>query len=264
MTTDTETGIGEGSYRPALAKLAMDLDESRETLLEGFMDEAEFVEWLQSVTVRTLGELPMPFLRGAADQVRKAAMPGVTPAVYRHLVGEVSSEVDRETRLYLWREYLEPAYYRAFKRLRKSVTEYVDTEEPGAEGTHHPARQRYVAMRPAINELDQYQKRCLARIQAAYSCLDVEPLEEPSDILQWGSELRLATHGELAPDFVARCQGEPGTRRILLTGRRTTLFAAVYLLPAYNAGIRDLSGRTGEVPAGESQDRASTASLGGG
>jgi len=57
-------------------------------------------------------------------------------------------------------EVIDPAFRRAFRQLRKSATEYVD-DESSSDTEHNPAKQRYIAMRPALDELDGYQERAV-------------------------------------------------------------------------------------------------------
>jgi hypothetical protein len=71
----------------------------------------------------------------------------------------------------------------------------------------------------------------------------------------------LATHGEIDETFIARCVREPSTRTVLLEDsarEARELFAAHYLLPMFNAGVRDLAGRSGEAPKAERQETGGT------
>ncbi|MEA5387233.1 hypothetical protein VB779_09335 [Haloarculaceae archaeon H-GB11] len=150
-----------------------------------------------------------------------------------------------------------PSYHRAFRELRKGAGEYIEQSED--ESAHDPAKQRYIAMRPALDELDERQEEALADV--------VDGLEDSAAILEWGETVELATHGEVnevdkpewvtstagSRDLITRCHTEPQTRRLLTSTTAELrpareLFAAVHLVPAYNRGVRDMAGRAGELP----------------
>jgi hypothetical protein len=110
-------------------------------------------------------------------------------------------------------------------------------------------------MRPALDELEDNQQKALRQLLNGF--------ESQQDILEWGDTLQLATHGELPDDLITRCYSESATAAMLCGDSRTDerareLFAAKFILPAYNAGVRDLSGRATEQPDSESQEREVT------
>ncbi|WP_276253593.1 hypothetical protein [Halomontanus rarus] len=242
------------SHRPALKKLALDIQGLRKELLTGFGSRREVLEWSQRLTVRTLGEIRTSWYLELARQFRGVPSSGDERALLSALLTPAarSRELDPETadalRERLAAVLLGPSEHRAFRRLRRDATEYVDERGAGDTSGHDPLKQRYIAMRPALDELDAYQGRVLAQ------CVD--GLEDQSTILEWGDDLELATHGELDDDFLERCYREPSTVTMLTSSsddqkRARELFAATYLVPAYNAGVRDLTGRAKELPDAE-------------
>lgn len=240
------------SHRPALRKLALDIQDLREELLAGFASRRAVLEWSQRMTVRTLGEVRQSWyyelarqFRGLPSDERERALVSalLIPAVRKR---EINQEAARALRERLAAVLLGRAEHRALRRLRKDATEYTDDDGDGS--GHNPEIQRYIAMRPALNELEAYQQRTLTK------CVD--GLESRYEILTWGDDLELATHGELEEDFLERCYREPSTARLLTSTRPVDkrareLFAATYLIPAFNAGVRDLTGRAKEMPDGE-------------
>lgn len=235
------------SYRPSLVKLTTDLEEMETELRTGFTDRPAVLDWLQRLTVRTLGELPQQWFHEIARQFRPLDAVGertLLAAMLRDDCREraLAPATARELRERVAATAIKPALHRAFRQLRTDAGEYV---ADARDSTHDPLVQRHIAMRPALDELEANQQQALSQ------CLD--GFAQRGDILDWGNVVELATHGEITPSFTARCYRERSTAQMLLGDDRASehareLFAAVHLLPAFNAGIRDLHGRTGEVP----------------
>lgn len=240
----------EGHSRlPALVKLTDDLDDLRDELLAGFSSRRAVLEWSQRLSVRTLGQLPDRWYDEVGGQFRGVPDSGHERTLLAALLADryrtrpIPDEDARELRERLYALTIRPAYHRAFRQLRADAGEYFDDD--GSESQHTAARQRWIAMRPALDELETYQKRALATL--------LDGLADRSAIIDWGNDLEQATHGELPGEFVARCYREESTAQ-LLTGDSTSddrgreLFWATHLAPIANRGVRDLAGRTGEQP----------------
>jgi hypothetical protein len=282
-SVDEDPEEAVSSRRPALRKLTEDLTERRRELRAGFgpgdgrSARRNVLEWLRKVAVHALGEVPMSVYSAFGREFRRPGSGG--PLLEALLVAESRTgdlyereESARELRRRLDARVLQPAYDRAFQSLRNDAGEYVgETEDPSAAG-HNPAKQRYIAMRPTLNEIEVDQRVALERFIAGF--------DDETEILEWGDRLEHATHGEPVVDsddgFVTRAVSEPGIREVLLgnpsPALRDTLreaadssgreardafdlletaregLAAYYLLPAFNRGVRDLVGRTGEEP----------------
>lgn len=259
------------TYRPALVKLTQDLRQSQSELFAGFPSRRELLLWMQRLTVRTLGELPQRYFWELARQFRLDVRDDVRQGVL--LAGllqgsertrDLPVEVVDELRERLAASMIRPAFDRAFRSLRKDAGEYID--EGDAETAHDPSTQRFVAMRPALDELEEWQETALIE------CID--GFDEPKEILQWGESVELATHGEINQldkpewvptssvdeDFITRCFSERSTRAVLCAedgGRAAReLLASMHLIPAYNRGVRDLSGRSGELPDADTVDKS--------
>lgn len=241
MTTDTLT------RRPALVKLSDDIEGLREELITGFDSRREILEWLQRLVVRTLGELPSKWVDKFADEFKGVPAEREERTLLAALltrsnrVRDIDDEVAKDLRERLYALYVRPAFHRAFRELRGDATEYLDDD--GTDSQHAAPRQRWIAMRPALDELERYQERALGDL--------LDGFDDKSAILDWGVDLELATHGEIPGEFVSRCYREESTMRMLTgstpeTARGRELFAAKYVVPAYNRGVRQLSGRTGE------------------
>jgi hypothetical protein len=256
--TDNEKDSALESHRPALQRLTLDLNEMREDLLSGFRSRADVLGWCQRLTIRSLGELEDQFYHELARQFRGVPKSGKERVMLSALLVPVARERDfdentvAEFRQRLASESIGRAYHRAFRQLRPDAGEYVDSEDDRTEQSEHdPHRQRYVAMRPALTELEGHQQRVLDEL--------LDGLEDHESILDWTEKVELATHGEIPPEFAERCYRENSTASLLTggAGRKPAreLFAAHHLIPAFNAGVRDMRSRAGEKPASEREEK---------
>lgn len=241
------------SRRPALVKLTEDIRGLEAELFAGFGSRREILEWSQRLAVRTLGELPQQWFKEMARQFRGVPKSAEERVLLSALLQEDARTRDldeskcRELRRQLSANNIRPAAHRAFRNLRKDAGEYVDNDD-SAGTQHNPERQRYVAMRPSIDELERDQQQALRDLLGGF--------DNREEILSWGHDLELATHGEIGEMFVTNCYQEKPTRRMLTSERPSDargreLFAAHYVLPVFNRGIRDLAGRAKELPDAE-------------
>ncbi|MFW6045480.1 MAG: hypothetical protein ACOC8O_01335 [Natronomonas sp.] len=244
------------STRPALAKLTLDLRRLELELLAGLEGRRDVLEWIQRLSVRTLGEIPDRWYFDLAVQFRGVPDSGVEKTLLSALIADDHRKRDMdagdalELRQRLIAITIRPTYHAAFRKLRKNAGEYVDADSEKL--ARHTARlQKYVAMRPALDELEYYQKKTLDDCLAGF--------DDKQAILEWGRDVELATHGEIPESFVARCYRESSMANVL-TGTRTVdrrareLVVAYYLAPHFNRGVRDLSGRATEQPEPDTED----------
>lgn len=248
--TDVDNQVRE-SHRPALQKLAIDLRQLREELLEGFVSRRAVLEWSQRLTVRTLGEIDQRWYLELARQFRGVPSSGCERALMSALLVPSQRQRDLEPaavdelRERMAAVLLGSSEHRALRQLRDDAGEYLDDSDAGGGSKHNPKLQRFIAMRPALDELEQYQQETLE------DCLD--GLDDRGAILKWGDDLELATHGELPGSLLERAYREPSTAALLTSSepadrRARELFAAHHVIPAFNRGVRDLAGRAGEQP----------------
>lgn len=255
------------STRPALVKLTNDLDGMRISLLQGFRSRKELLYWMQRLTIRTLGELPDRWyfdlaseFRGDPSSTKDRALLACLKSDWHRKRDDICEDDALEVRERLCALTVRPAYHAAFRKLRRDAGEYVDSDT-GDASAHDANIQRYIAMRPAIDELERYQQRALEQLIGILEAEDDNGgLEDRSSILEWGNDVELATHGELPEAFIARCYRESSTVE-MLTGdepehlHARELFAAHHLAPYFNRGVRDLSGRATEQPEGDAPER---------
>lgn len=241
------------SYRPALVTMAEDTRDLTDELLAGLESEGRVLTWLQEMTIHTLGRLDWIVYSDLARQFRGdqgvmlAAL--VRPSERRGKNRTLSNGKARALRERFLAEYVHPAHRDAFRDLRVDATEYVDDAADETDD-HNPGRQRHAAMRPALTELQQWQKKALTKL--------LDGFDSRADVLDWGHDLVLATHGELDRDWVSRIVREQSTLDIMLgeaetDSRARRLFAAFYVLPRYRQGVRMLAGMAGEQADTESE-----------
>lgn len=250
--SDTDT---PRPFRPALVTLTDGIRERVEELEAGFDHPDRVLEWTQEMTVRTLGNLDELVYRDLARQFRGdqdvflACL--LRPAMRAERYQRLEDHVVRNVREKFVAEFVMPAYQQAFRELRTDATEYVD--DAGDGDAHDPHRQSFIAMRPALTELEEWQQRALGRLLDGFS--------ERGDILDWGPDVVLATHGELDREWVTRTYRERSTARMLTSTESADaaarrLFAAHHLLPRFRDGVRVLVSRAGEMAdAGERESR---------
>jgi hypothetical protein len=246
-------------YRPALVTLSEDVRERVDELRTGLVDEDRVLEWFQEITIRTLGRIDERVYWDLARQFRGeqgvllAAL--LRPGKRRGDMAALEEPVAIRVREHLVAHYVVPAHRDAFRELRTDATEYGDGAGDG--DAHNPKRQRFIAMRPALSELETWQEHAIEAL--------LDGFDARGDLLDWGHDLMLATHGELDREWLTRVYDEEPTVGMLLgetpaDARARRLFAAHHVLPRYRAGVRVLAGRAGEVPdEGKEQTEASYA-----
>jgi hypothetical protein len=255
MSERDPDAIGERPrpFRPALVTLSDDVRDRVDELQSGLSSEDRVLEWVQELTIRTLGNLdPLVY----ADLARQYRGPqGVLlaaflqPGARRGRMNGLGEETAQAVRERFLAKFVYPAHRQAFRELRTDATEYVD--DAGDGDAHEPHRQTFIAMRPALSELEQWQERALSRL--------LDGFDERGDILDWAPDLVLATHGELEEGWVTRCYEEESAVAVLLgdseehaRGRR--LMAAHHIIPRFRDGVRVLAGRAGELADAETDE----------
>lgn len=247
---DVESEVPD-SRRPSLIRLSLDVESLIAELMDGFESRRAILDWMRRLITRSLGEVSTEFFGQMGDEFRSADPNStVVAAMLTSSARDRNLDPDagRRLRRRIASEVVDPGYRRAFRALASGANEYIDDGDRMDPGERDPAKQRYIAMRPAISEIDDHQKRCVDAI------LDGR-LDDPDDIRRWGSIAEIASHGSIRSDLVRRSIVEGSMRRILTASdpvpsirRARELYVARFLLPAFNAGVRDLRNRANEQP----------------
>jgi hypothetical protein len=265
---DVEQGRDDalGSVRPALQKLSLDAHDlihgSAEKdvpgLKGGFSDRAELIQWEQQLAIRSLGEVPMFLYQGIASQLASANERPIAQAL---IAGSgMNTRTAEHWRTRVRERVVLPAFDRAFRQLRTSATEYATGADE--DDAHQPLKQRYIAMRPGLDELNKWQRSALDPV------LSEDGFEDGDAILDWLPIVVNATHGEeirlpddetiAVSEFVARVHDRDPWRELMTDPERQRIrevWAARFLIPTFNAGVRELLGTSGEVAQIESENR---------
>lgn len=256
-----------GSVHPALQKLTLDTHrlvnggaDGLPALSDGFDSRAELIRWEQQLAVRSLGQVPMFVFHGIASQLAS----GRDRPLVEALVADstLPDGASAEWRNRVRKKAVLPAFNRAYRELRKQATQYGTRSDEGDD--HQPLTQRYIAMRPALDELNEWQRNALVPV------LDPDGFEDADAILNWLPVVVNATHGEPIelPDeetvppaeFVDRLHDrDPWTELLTDPERRRVreAFAARFLIPSFNAGARQLAPIASEVPQTDTENRKS-------
>lgn len=237
---------------PALRNLEAAQQQVAEDLRAGFRTEEELFAWLQEVIVVTFGYIRTDTLQAAygEDSTRKALMTGDGFSLEPLSEVDISKSACREFRLQFEEMYLNPAFQKAYRDLRANANEYID-----AEGAPDPLdSDAPVALRPSLDRLNKRQEAVLQEL--------LDGFEKEEQILDWGRRLNAATYGELPTEILSGLRSpERPLRDHLLNGDQEystdheesfrQLFASKYLLPAFNDGVRTITGAAGERSATE-------------
>lgn len=239
---------------PALRNLEVAQQQVAEDLREGFRTKEELFFWLHELTIVSFGYIKTEFLEEAYKHcgMLKCLMTGEDFTISFDHINEMEPWECREFRLRL-EEDLNRPFQKAYRDLRTNANEYVDPENrPDPASDDVP-----IALRPSLEQLRERQARTLRDL--------LDGFENTEEILDWERQLNAASHGEL-----------PGR---LITGLRTPektvehgllndddlkhapdkpmefryLFACTYVLPAFNEGVRTITGAAGETTDDEEE-----------
>lgn len=249
-----------GEKRPALAVLQEDqhalFRESENPrysdgryLRDGFETLRDVIHWYQRASVRSFGylakEWPAEALR--TDDVLVGAL-----VTGEERITLVDDPLDEDTaavyRRRLEAELVLPACNTAYNELRGGAGEYIDQSTSRDKGSSpDPDEQKHLAMRPTFAHIDHVQDRTLRELWDGFS--DEDALSD------WLHGLNQATNGAVDRDLAAQTLRDDIAldhlldehEDALLSRRYREHFAIEFLLPAFNAGISELS--AGELAA---------------
>jgi len=239
--------------RPALRRLEEEHDDLVAELRAGFDSLDGVIFWCQRLSMRTLGCLDDGLYQQFGNERVLWSTLITSPERERYGHDTVSLEAAEEFRLLVEATYVLPATRSAFRKLRGSAGEYFGDDK---DDTVTVAGEQFIAMRPALDHLEERQKETLSQL------LDGIEGGKP-ELLDWLRDLNGATFGQIDSEFQVRAFKESRvTQEVLLdefedpdAARKTRqLMAFEFLLPAFNAGVRKLVGKAGEDTVEEEED----------
>lgn len=224
----------ENRFTPALDKLN---DDQRQWLnrwtVEGYPDRRELILSLHQMQFWSLGRVPDGWFVNVCSKPVPLSVVITSDNRYEWRENPVDQHTAEKERRQLAAKYIRPAFRAAFRTLRKDAKQYLNEGERVDEAT----KTEYFAMRPALDELYTKQGTLLVSL--------LDGFDDMTDIDDWLSRLDQGTLGELhrvEPDFDWKIHDRPTAQRVLLEDgdkyeRERELWAATYLLPAYNRAV---------------------------
>lgn len=245
--------ITDSPPRPAAAKLAYDQARVLVAVLEGFHSRADLLDWMQDLTIHSLGALPDDwYAEVAADSAMVSALLGrpwgtLSQSDHDDLPPEFADEVRRG----LVVEDLLPAFRTAHREFRWSAgerVEFLDDETDDAPRVD-PTEQSYPAMRPSLGHLRDRTEWALESLLAGF--------DDETEVLIWVQTVTAAVHAEVDEATVKGAYFQRPIREAMLGNAENAAWvreawAAEYLLPAFNRATAEVADRAGEVISGES------------
>jgi hypothetical protein len=244
------------STYPALLKLEDDQRRCVETFREGFENEDDALEWSLELMAVSFGYISNELLTALHSEttIRLSMVPALKGK--RNPGKKFPQEARRHVRHQIEEMRLNPAFRRAYRDLRNSANEYVDPEKrpsPSeiAKDTPREEDSLPVALRPSLQGLHDRQKEVLRDLLAGF--------DSKVEIVDWARSLTAASHGEVPQDMIDRLTTAETTLRLWFLGHPSPeeakmvryKYASQVVLPAFNDGIRTLTGAAGERTANE-------------
>lgn len=231
---DDRSGDPELQVTPALDKLN---DEQRAWLdrwiVEGYPNRRELILSLHQMQFWSLGRVPDGWFVNVCSKDVPLSVVITSDNRCRWREEPIDQHTAEKERRQLAAKYIRPAFRAAYRTLRKDVQQYTNEAERVDESTDTA----FFAMRPALDDLYRKQSDLLLSL--------LDGFDDMTAVDDWLSRLDKGTLGELhkvEPDFDWKIHDRPIAQRVLLEDsepyqRERELWAATYLLPAYNRAV---------------------------
>lgn len=241
------------AIRPAVDELASSQQELFEELERGFDDRRDLVLWLHKASSRTLGRIPDEWpLQLLASRYQTAGMMGVSN--HRHAPDAEMASFERG----LVRDdvFLE-ACTSSMRFISQQSTQYADGSTGGESRNNREfGPQRWLAMRPSLDELVTRQRNALKRVLGRDRRYP-NGLEGHEDLSQWVRGVQRASRG-LDGGISRDAIWSPWWRQTLTDDPRHPdlhLLLADEVLSVFNAAIREEASQADEAPDEKTQQQ---------
>jgi hypothetical protein len=248
MTTNpSKTAVP--SVEPALDDLHRKQDELFRRLADGFDSRRQLLVWMHDVSLRTLGQVPDDwFANLVGTRYKTAAMLADEKA--REGVSSAAADAERAAveRGVLADDTLVEACRQGMRVLSRQANEYIDGKEQV-----DPSAQSWLAMRPAVDDLAQRQRRVLRRALELDGQL---PIDSRAAVREWVRDAVRATKGSDG-GLGERVLWSPSSTYWMRSLRGDPTAATLHLLLAdeylsvANAALRTAAAAAGEQVAEE-------------
>jgi len=234
------------STRPALRAVQYDQAAIVNRPLKGFRSPVGIIRWLQRAAVVSLGELPDELFEDLVlrdETMRQALLTSESRSAWFH--EPIPDELADELRRDLVAVHLAPACVSAYSSLEATATEYTERDVYDSDSYSptdlDPENQRFTAMRPGYDEIDRDQRACLRAYWGGFDSRD--------DLLDWLTSLESPTNSQIPSDFTSEVLHDEVAveylcNRVENQQKAKTYqewFIGAHVLPAFAAGVRDLS-----------------------
>lgn len=242
------------AVRPAVDELAADQDELFEELERGFDDRRDLVLWLHKASARTLGRIPDEWPQQLlASRYQTAGIMGIEQ--HRHAPDSGLASFERDL---VRDDILLEACTSSMRFISQRSTQYADGSTGGeSKNNREFGPQRWLAMRPSLDELVTRQRRALKRVLGRDESRP-NGLEGHEDISRWVRSVQRASRG-LDGGISRDAIWSPWWRQTLTDDPRHPdlhLLLADEVLSVFNAAIREEASQADEAPDEEKQQQS--------
>lgn len=236
---------------PALLKLEDDQRRCVENFRDGFEHEDDVFEWSLELMAVSFGYVSNTLITAFHSEPTVRLGMVTTLKGKRNPGKKLGQAPRRKIRHQIEEMRLNPAFRRAYRDLRNSANEYVDPEKRPSTSTIAENRSQEddrlpVALRPSLQGIHDRQEEVLTEL--------LEGFDSKVEIVDWARSLTAASHGEVPQDKIdslttrettlkERFMGHPSPEESKMVRYK---FASQIVLPAFNEGIRALTGAAGE------------------
>lgn len=254
-TTDNQT-----STKPSLDRLAVDTESIIQNgggapgIRGGFDSREDLVTWLHELIIRTAGEVPEFVVQGMATQM---VSPRDRPIVKALLTdgADMSEQTSKHWRNRIVSKLVNPAYERAYRKLRNNATEYVDDDHDHGLGGEDPSpMDGTLLLRPSMRRLADRQRDVLEPVFGSFDSRDhIRSWARTLVDASYGEPIQLPDGGKMeVTEFVERMERRDPWREMLIdpAGERKRVreaWAVRFLLPTFNVAARSEFGASAEV-----------------
>jgi len=253
------TGTADVSFTPSLDSLNQDqYDWLQRWIVEGYDSRRELVLSLHQMQFWALGRVPDGWFVNVCSHPVPLSVAITSENRQQWRADPVGPATAKRERQYLAAKYIRPAFRAAYRTLRADAQQYTNESER----VENPDKTEFFAMRPALDELYRKQSTLLVSL--------LDGFEDMTAVDEWLSRLDRGTLGELhkvEPDFDWKIHDRRSAQRVLLRdaekyARERELWAATYLLPAYNRAVDRWAERADEHREdGENGDHTPTRTM---
>lgn len=255
----TDAEPRQGTFAAAMDTLRSHQQDVREQLRAGFRSRQAILLWQHRCGALTIGRIRDGWYRSILNQRWDTAALLADHAARDRLCSDPPpNRLARKYRYDIIQNDLIPGFQEALSVARKLAIDYSET------GDHAPVpeRQRYIFMRPQLDDLYESQRDVLLwALGWTEEVEDRDPITGREDLIEWADATIYATNGLIEPGFAARV-ATPASEwwGPLMRSRGPTLelLLASQVLPEFNRALRDAAERAKESAIEERDERGPT------